>query len=235
MTDLKENTMNTSLSKRLLAAASFVRAGAVVADVGTDHAYLPIYLVERGIAARAVASDINKGPYERAQANVAQHSLSHKIDTLCVGGLEGIDSFSPTDVLICGMGGELISNILGAAPFVKDPAVRLILQPMTHPELLRKYLNENGFSIIDETVVLDDRLYQIICAEFSGKTEKYSDVELLLGKINIKKRADELILLCEREISLLCEIRRAKLLGGADASGEDERIRLLEEIKNDGK
>jgi len=227
--------MNTPLSKRLLAAASFVRRGAFVSDVGTDHAYLPIYLVENGIAVGAVASDINRGPAERARLNVSEHGLSDKITTLCVGGLCGIDVFSPTDILICGMGGELIAKILDEAPFVKDEKIRLILQPMTHPEILRKYLLRNGFSIIGETIVLDDRLYQIICAEYTGKIEKYTNTELLLGKINIKERRNELFMLIERHLELLKNIRRAKASGSADTSDEDEQIRLLEEIKNDCK
>ena len=212
-----------------------MRPGAFVADVGTDHAYLPIYLVEEKIACGAVASDINEGPYLRAKQNVAEHSLADKITTLCVGGLEGIDRFAPTDILICGMGGELISKILDDAPFVRDEKIRLILQPMTHPEILRKYLCDSGFEIIDEKIILDDRLYQMICAEFCGKTDKYTEIELLLGKINIKNRRDELFMLIDRLIERTENIRLSKAAGGADTCDEEHLIKSLEEIKNDGK
>lgn len=227
--------MNTQLSKRLLTVAEFVRRGAFVADVGTDHAYLPIYLVENGIARGAVASDINKGPYLRAKQNVSEHSLTDKITTICVGGLEGIDRFEPTDILICGMGGELISKILDDAPFVRTEKIRLILQPMTHPEVLRKYLLDTGFDIIDEALVRDDKLYVVICAEFRGTATKYTDIELLLGKINIEKRCDELIELIDRHVALTKKIRDAKLAGGAEVSSEDKLLASLEEIKNDSK
>ena len=91
------------LSPRLSAAASFVREGSFIADVGTDHAYLPIALVKEGRAKGAVASDINEGPYLCATKNVHEHSLAEKISTVHCPGLSGIDKFSPTDILICGM------------------------------------------------------------------------------------------------------------------------------------
>ena len=104
--------LRSEMTPRLLCAASMVRKGAVVADVGTDHAYLPVYLVLAGIAERAVASDINAGPLSRAEANIRKFSLSSQINTRLTPGLTGIEEFAPTDILISGMGGELIDSIL---------------------------------------------------------------------------------------------------------------------------
>ncbi len=227
-----------SLSKRLMAAASFVREGAIVADVGTDHAYLPIYLVLTKKAKRAIASDINKGPYLSATANVKEYSLEDKIETLCVGGLCGIDSYEPTDILICGMGGELISDILAAAPFVKNTDIRLILQPMTHSEILRGFLLDNGFSIIGESLAKEeDRIYQIICAEYSGndKKEEYDPAELLLGRLNIEAGDESFRELLDRQIRTTKKIKDSKLSANADASEEEKLLILLEELKNEGK
>ena len=171
------------LKNRLAAAASFVRRGSVIADVGTDHAWLPIYLLSKGIATRAVASDINEGPLCRARINIPK-ALKSKIELRLTDGLCGIEDFGADDILICGMGGELIARILADAPFTKNEKLRLILQPMTKAPYLREFLLREGFEITDEKLALDDRIYQIICAEYRSKCESYSPIELLLGKKN---------------------------------------------------
>ena len=109
----------------------------MVADVGTDHAYLPIYLVSAGVAHRAVASDINQGPLSRAEANIQRFSLSSQISTRLTPGLAGIAEFAPTDILICGMGGELIASILADPCCQSNPApvdgvmIRTVLEEVT--------------------------------------------------------------------------------------------------------
>ena len=221
------------LTPRLAAAASFVRKGAIVADVGTDHAYLPISLVLSGKAKRAVASDINEGPYLRARANVKNHSLENKIDTLHTAGLCKVEQFAPTDIVICGMGGELICSIINDAPWVKNTSVRLVLQPMTHSEILRKHLLDNNFQIIDEKLAKEEKIYEIICAEYTpqGNKEEYSDAELLLGKKNIE-RTDKLCFeLAENHLRTLKKIAEAKRAASADATKEESLIKQLEELK----
>ncbi len=226
----------TNLSKRLFAAAKYVRPSAAVADVGTDHAYLPIALVDSGIAARAVASDINEGPYLRAKENVARAGLESKIATLCTPGLCGIEKFCPSDILICGMGGELIASIIDDAPFTKTLGIRLILQPMTHPEILRGYLLEHGYDIVGESLVKEDKIYQIICAEYTGKTTlDYSPAELLVGRLNIREASDTLSELLTKQIEILKKIVLGKRGGNADSTAQLELIKSLEEIKNDCK
>ena len=166
-----------------MAAAEFVRPQAVVADIGTDHAYLPVFLVKNGIAARAVASDINEGPVLRAKKNVTEAKLSDKIEVLRRDGLEGYENSGVTDIIICGMGGELIVQIIGEAKFTAKEGVRLILQPMTKAAELRRFLVSSGYSIIGEKLAEDDgKIYQIICAEYSGTAQLYTEAELLIGK-----------------------------------------------------
>lgn len=223
--------MNTvKLGKRLTAAAGFCRKGSFIADVGTDHAHLPIYLYQKGMISGAVASDINEGPIERAKINIRANRLSDKIDTVLCDGLSELEGYSPKDIFILGMGGELMAKIIDNAPFVKDKSIRLILQPMTHWEILRKYLCENGFTIVDEALVKEDRIYRIIVAEYSGKCGDYSDVELILGRLNIERRDPLLVELTERSLDVINERIKGKLSGGADASAEIALAEKLREI-----
>ena len=168
--------MPIKLTPRLMTAVPYVRGGRLVADIGTDHAYLPIYLCEQrrltpvsvknGETLCAVAADINKGPVERADQHIAEARLTKYIKTLQTDGLTGLDAFDPADIIIFGMGGELIASILAAAPWAGGAGKRLILQPMTHAEKLREYLLSAGFAIIGETLSREgDRIYQTICAE----------------------------------------------------------------------
>lgn len=168
--------MPIKLTPRLMTAVPYIRGGRLVADIGTDHAYLPIYLCEQRrltpVVARngetlcAVAADINRGPVERADQHIAAARLTKYIRTVQTDGLTGLDVYDPEDIVVFGMGGELIASILAAAPWVGTAGKRLILQPMTHAEKLREYLLSAGFAIIGETLSREgDRIYQTICAE----------------------------------------------------------------------
>ena len=118
--------MKHPIGKRLLSAAEFVRQGAYFADIGTDHAYLPLFLLEGGKIERAVCSDINAGPLETAKRNAEEYGLSDRIIFRLTSGAEGLSDMGITDYAICGMGGELIAEIIESAPHLKDGAVRLI-------------------------------------------------------------------------------------------------------------
>ena len=159
-----------------MTAVPYVRGGRLVADIGTDHAYLPIYLCEQkkltptaaknGETLCAIAADINKGPVERADEHIAAARLTGYIRTVQTDGLKGLDVYDPDDIIIFGMGGELIASILEAATWVNTAGKRLILQPMTHAEKLREYLLSEGYAIVGETLSREgDRIYQTICAE----------------------------------------------------------------------
>lgn len=167
---------------RLLSAIPYLHRGGVVADVGTDHAYLPILLVSEKISRSAVACDINEGPLQRAKEHIEAANLQGKIQTLLTDGLHGVESYHPDDILIFGMGGELIVKILNEAPWVKKTSISLVLQPMSRAEILRAWLTENGFSIRGETLSREEQYYQTIHAVWNGKKEIYSESELLLGK-----------------------------------------------------
>lgn len=212
-------------SARLCSALPYLKKGGAIIDVGTDHAYLPIYLVGQHISSRALACDINRGPIESAERNIAAAHLSKKIDTLCTDGLHGTERFHADDVLVFGMGGELIIRILSEAPWVKNPNVGLVLQPMTRAHLLRAWLLENGFEIVGETITHEDkRYYQTVAARYCGKSEEYTEEELLLGRLNIQNNAPNLGGFVEHEIGVWEAILRGKSRATDADTRDEERV-----------
>lgn len=176
------------LSPRLAAAAAYVGKGSV-ADIGTDHALLPIYLVQKGHP-RALASDINEGPCQRARTNIYSYGLHGKISVVCCPGLDAVDSFRPDNIVIAGMGGEMIAKILEDSEYPKVSGCRLVLQPQSMQDVLRTYLCKNGFRIDAETVVCDSgKYYQIIAAKYDGRCRAMKDCEYKLGALNLERCA----------------------------------------------
>lgn len=160
-----------TLDKRLSAVAALVRSGSRLADIGTDHAYLPVYLVQAGVCPSAIASDIGAGPLEAARRTVTENGLTSEIALRLGDGLATVTADEVEDIAIAGMGGETIAAILEAAPWVKDARLRLILQPMTRAEDLRRWLLTNGFSVIEEHLIIDGRhLYPVLAAEYTATT-----------------------------------------------------------------
>ncbi len=182
-----QNRQYKPLDARLESAVPFVRRGSFLVDVGTDHAYLPIRLCACGLIRGAIAADIGVGPIARAQQHVQSVGMTDLIRTVQTDGLCGLESCEMDDITIFGMGGELICDILTAAPFVRNRQIRLILQPMTHAEKLRAFLAKEGFAVIGESLSrADGRIYQTLCAEWDGKdrTGEDSALDLLFGRLN---------------------------------------------------
>lgn len=222
--------MSLRLDARLSSAAALVRGGRL-ADVGTDHAFLPVALLLMGKIDFAVASDINKGPLARARKTVAEHGLSDKVELLLSDGLQGIEKYAPDDIAILGMGGELIASIIENAPWVKDGKYRLILQPMTRRDTLRQYLITHGFFIKDELMSrAEGRIYQTICAEYVGYNTEYDLPELLLGRHNIERGGE----LFDAYVARLKDTYNTRLEGkrrsGADAREEEAVLAALEKF-----
>ena len=219
------------LSKRLACAATFARKGDFIADVGTDHAYLPIYLYRAGIIKGAVVGDINQGPIDRAKANIREYSCGDVIIPILSDGLCKIDEFSPNTVFILGMGGELIVNIISKAEWLKQNKTRLVLQPMTHAEILRRYLFDNGFEIVDEVLVEDGKIYQIIVAEYTSKKTFADELELLFGRINLSKKEPLLLLALQKEVSVLAARLEGKQKAGLNGGEDAKLLELIEKYK----
>ncbi len=235
-----------TLSPRLMTAVTYVRGrGRLLADIGTDHAYLPIYLCEVGRLSPvtmadgtelcAIASDINQGPVDRATLHIATAGLSERIRTIRTDGLNGLDRYAPSDIIIFGMGGELIAAILAAAPWVKKPGTRLILQPMTHPEKLRAYLCEAGFAIVEEALSTErmggsgERIYQTICADYDPSVVvSYTPAEALVGKQYPPAQREIYTRLVAKVLATEIACRDARRAAGRDTGEEDRIIETLE-------
>lgn len=222
------------LDSRLSAAAGFVPAGARLADIGSDHAYLPIQLVLSGVAECALASDINEGPVRAARKNIEEFGVGDRVRCMCSDGLCGVEDFAPDCITVLGMGGELIVRILHAAPWIRAEGIRLILQPMTHSEAVSRYLCSEGFKITDETIVCDgtrdDRIYRIIVAEFDGIKRELNDAEHYIGKKNIETRVQGTNEYASRLMSALRVRIDGRRVGGLDCTDDERLLRSLEEI-----
>lgn len=215
------------LDQRLMCAAEAVKKCSLVADVGTDHAYLPVYLVLSGRCDYAIASDINEGPVRRAILNVTGYGLNNKIQVIKTDGLHGIEEYEPDTVLVLGMGGELIAKILAEAPWLRTNKTGLILQPMTHPEAVREYLWNNGFEITEEKLCRCGKIYNVTVAAYTGQNTTYTPIDALVGKADMLRDSD----LWKPYLEHLADIYSVRikgiLSGGGDASFETEVLSAL--------
>lgn len=169
------------LSKRLAAVAAHIPDGAAVIDVGTDHGLIPVYLAQNGLSRRIIASDVNPGPLQSAQALVRETDTGGWIRLFVRDGLDGFARSDADCVVIAGMGGENMAAILAAAPWTKEN-VLLVLQPQSKQAELRSFLIRNGYRIESESLVADaGRVYPILTAR-GGKSDAYTDAELHMGK-----------------------------------------------------
>ncbi|MBP7331751.1 MAG: SAM-dependent methyltransferase [Firmicutes bacterium] len=151
------------LAKRLAVAAAYVPAGSVVADIGADHAYLPIYLVKTGRCARVIATELRSGPFQSALRQVAEHKLESNIDLRLGDGLTVLKPAEAGVLVLAGMGGNTIREILAASPEILNTVKMLILQPQADPGDLRIWLAANGWKISDEQLVEEGgRIYVVI-------------------------------------------------------------------------
>ncbi len=222
------------LSHRLMSAVGFVRGG-FFADVGTDHAHLPVYLYNSGRICGAVASDVNEGPLAIAARNIAENGASAGVVTCLSDGLTELASYHPVDIAIFGMGGELIMRIIGDAPWVKDKKIRLILQPMTKQVEVRDFLAQNGFVIVDEVLSEDDgKIYQTICAEYApdSKVAPYSRAERLLGRHNIARGGELFLRFLRHRIDVLTVARDGKRRSGHPSAEDEADVSALCELLN---
>lgn len=147
--------MKLPISDRLICCASMIAPGARVADIGTDHGYLGIYLLQNGICPHVLAADLRQQPLEKARANAALFGVTDRMDFVLSDGLREISPDAADTVVCAGMGGDLIALILTACAWIKDEKYTLILQPQSGGQDLRRWLGENGFSMEAETLVRD--------------------------------------------------------------------------------
>lgn len=159
--------------RRLLACAELC-IGKKAVDVGTDHGHLAAYLITEGICESCIACDINEKPLKAAEVTVKKLGLENKIRLVLSDGLDKICPDGVTDIVIAGMGGELIASIIDKAEWIRESRINLVLQPMTKWDHLRKWLYDNGFEIIREIPCKDGRfVYSVMQAVYIGKAPDY--------------------------------------------------------------
>ncbi len=164
------------LDERLKLAASYVRKGAVFADVGCDHGRLSIYLMQQCGTARGYACDIREQPLEKARQLIARKGLGEYITPVLTDGLQGMEGKGITDVIVAGIGGEVLAHVLEEAPFLREKGIRIILQPQSKEHLLRKCLYRLGFILEEEKTVYCGRfLYTVMVLTYSGEEKEIDD------------------------------------------------------------
>ncbi|MDR2908889.1 MAG: class I SAM-dependent methyltransferase [Oscillospiraceae bacterium] len=184
--------MNYRLNdERLFAVAELVRPGSVVADIGADHCRLVSYLVANGICPRGFACDIAQEPLESARATVQRLGLGDRISVLMTDGLLGLPISETDDIVIAGMGGELIAQIIGASPSAFDKRLRFILQPMTKAERLRRRLYRMGFCITEEHGVRENGfVYTVMAAEYREERREVDELFAWTGLLPKSNRPE---------------------------------------------
>lgn len=219
------------LSARLRAIADLIEPGTTVVDIGTDHAYLPIFLVQNSIVPRAVAGEVSRGPYKAAQNAINNANLEGLIDLRLGNGLKIVMPGEVDTAIIAGMGGTTIVNVLEDSPDVVKSLRRLIIQPMIAASAVRRWFSLNGWCIIDEVLVIDDgRMYEIIMAE-KGSMAINEPILYEIGPVLWEKKPPLIKLHIERLISQTERILKEMAIGDGESRKFYEHVKKLQELE----
>ncbi|URZ01136.1 tRNA (adenine(22)-N(1))-methyltransferase [Clostridium felsineum] len=165
------------ISSRLKLIGEIIDEGEIIADIGTDHAYLPIYLLKNNCQMKFIASDVNKGPLEKAISNIKMYGFQDKIECRLGSGLNVLREGEADAAIIAGMGGNLIRDIIEERLDIFKTLKYAVLQPVQNPDILRKYLYEQGFNILGEQLCIDEnKYYEIIKVCYASKKQKKDDL-----------------------------------------------------------
>ena len=214
------------LSKRLQAVAKLVTPTHTMADIGTDHGYLPIYLITERIVERAIAMDVNEGPLDVAKANIAKYQCANKIETRRSDGVTALMANEAQTIVIAGMGGNLVIKILkeGAELLVSVP--ELILQPQSEITAVRKFLQENGYDIVAEEMVCEDGKYYPMMKVVHGDMPPYRETDFIYGPCLLKDKNPVLKQFLDKEKETLCKIsQQISQQGSALTTGRQQEIK----------
>ncbi|WP_353096064.1 class I SAM-dependent methyltransferase [Tissierella praeacuta] len=219
------------LSERLLAIANLVPKNSIVADIGTDHGYIPTYLIENKISKKVIGTDISKGSLDKIIEYVKELGFEDKVDTRLGDGLDVIKPYEVDTLIIAGMGGLLIRDILEKHKKTSDTIIDFILQPMVASKELRQYLIENNFEIIKEELVKEDNKYYEIIHAQKGKYFLEKEIYYEISPILIKDKHPLLKEFVESKIISAKKI--AKGLEGMETDKSKERYMELNKIIKD--
>ena len=223
-----------NLSERMLMAARMVRQGNAVADIGTDHAYLPAYLILNGISSKALACDVRKGPLENAKKTVEHYGIEDKISLRLSDGFDKIEPFEADDFIMCGMGGTLMEQLVSRTDWLKDKRKRIIVQPQSHAEDIRRFFVENGFEILFEDACIDaGKLYCAMAAEYTGEITEKPISFIYSGKLSECRKKEAKMFLENINSRLKKKLDAERIHGTAETAEYLEKITLeLEETIN---
>lgn len=218
------------LPKRLASLAALVPPGSIAADIGTDHAYLPIFLVEKGICPVVIATDIKDGPFRSATDQVKEHQVADRVVLRQGDGLKTLEPMEVDVLVLAGMGGNTIKEILAASPHILTGTKRLLLQPMAGAANLRFWLASSGWRITDEVLVEEDgRIYLIIIAEH-GREETTDPIHLELGPRLLEKK-DPLLKAYLTKIITKYERILAELAAAKGSGAREKNLCLSHKVK----
>ena len=207
--------------KRLEKILSMIDSRIGVADVGTDHGFLPVSLALQGYCGNLFATDIHAAPLEAAKRAAEEAGVKDRIRFCLTDGLDGIDPRMLDTIVIAGLGGDVICSILDRAEWTMDPAYRMILQPMTKAEVLRFWLCNNGYEIPAEHLVQENgRIFRILSVRFSGDNTPMTDAELYLGKTSLAKQEACYGQLLEQEIERMRKKTEGLLVSGSSREAD---------------
>lgn len=230
-----------TLSDRLQQVSYFLPKGAIFADIGSDHAYLPCHVCMLDKNARAIAGEINKGPYNSAKKTVRACQLTNRVDVRLGDGLEIITADEIRQLVIAGMGGKLIRSILEAGKDKLKLVERIIAQPNVNARGVRKWLITNNYNIKDEAIVEENgHSYEIIVADMceNGPTSAWTERELLFGPILLKKRPDAFFKKWRYEQNKLSRIieqmKRATVRNEVKIQFFEQDLQWIQEVLQDG-
>ncbi|MDD4369513.1 MAG: class I SAM-dependent methyltransferase [Anaerostipes sp.] len=219
------------LSKRLYAIASFVSRGNTLADIGTDHGYIPIYLVKHEICPKAFAMDVNQGPLDKAITNVRAEGLEQQIMCIKSNGLEYLPENQVDTIVIAGMGGDLMEQILVLGEGKLKDIQELVLSPQSHPEKVRQFLHNHGFMIQAESMLKEDGKFYLILHATRGIEHFQEEYLYLYGKKLLEAKDETMGEYLELELKSVEKILESFSSMNLP-SVETRRIQLTEKKKN---
>lgn len=225
------------LSKRLKSITQFLDQGCYFSDIGSDHAYLPIVVCQKDPTAKAIAGELNEGPFQAARDNVKRYHLEHQIEVIKGDGLTVIDHKPVREVVIAGMGGGLIRSILdNGRTYLKD-VERLILQPNINSYTVREWLNQTSYQLVDEVILTEeDHTYEILVADklSEKKQVSYSEKELFFGPFLLKNKNQAFRKKWQSELinyeRILKQMSQAKNPDKAKVKQYQQKILWIEEV-----
>lgn len=213
------------ISERLKTVASFVKMSKTVADIGTDHGYIPIYLYKEGKIEKAIACDINKEPVKRAEAHIRMYKLDKYIETRLGSGLRPLEAGETEGVIIAGMGGMLMVDILSENIKKTMAFKELVLQPQTDIDKVRRFLHNNGFKIEDEKMLFEEGIYYTVIRAIHGEEKYNSEAEYQFGKINIDNKCQVLKANIEKIMQ-----KNETVINRLKSAGTENSVKRLEDV-----